>query len=213
MLKCRKIAMESCWQRDMTAHHSALYTYISYTYIITYMYIYISYIYFFIFFKLPYSTSNFFQQPFGLRNHSPVPPSCQGTKSAAACVRVPSPGRKVNQPPASNDDGAMNSIALLWRWISHDIAPPADREDHNFDHLSTCNILVNTSHMVERIVPVENGACCMLGCVLPRISKGILKTLMSASKVQRLFCRLFYRISPKAAQFHALLALLGRRMS
>lgn len=53
---------------------------------------------------------------------------------------------------------------------------PADREDHNFDHLSTCNILVNTSHMVERIVPVENGACCMLGCVLPRISKGILKT-------------------------------------
>ena len=98
-----------------------------------------------------------------------------------------------------------------WNWIS--LRMPADREDHNFDHLSTCNILVNTSHMVERIVPVENGACCMLGSVLPRISKGILKTLMSASKVQRLFCRLFYRISPKAAQFHALLALLGRRMS
>lgn len=67
-----------------------------------------------------------------------------------------------------------------WNWIS--LRMPADREDHNFDHLSTCNILVNTSHMVERIVPVENGACGMLGCVLPRISKGILKTLIRSDK-------------------------------
>ena len=61
---------------------------------------------------LPYSTSNFFQQPFRLCNPFPAPARCQGTKSAAACVRVPSPGRTVNHSPASND-GAMNSIEIL----------------------------------------------------------------------------------------------------
>jgi hypothetical protein len=207
MLKCRKIAMESCWQRDMTAHHSALYNIHICIYII---YLFFSFFLITIFYQQFLPATFPLVQPLPCASKMPGDKICRSLRSRAKS-RQDSESAPGLERRWSHEFHCNPLKRNEWNWIS--LRMPADREDHNFDHLSTCNILVNTSHMVERIVPVENGACCVLGSVLPRISKGILKTLMSASKVQRLFCRLFYRISPKAAQFHALLALLGRRMS
>ena len=153
MLKCRKIAMESCWQRDMTAHHSALYN----------IHMYIHHISIFIFFSnyhiLPaISSSNL--------SACATTPLClqdargQNLPQLAFACQVPA-GQWISPRPRTTMEPWIPLQSSEEKWMELDIAPNA-----SWQRRSQLRPSINLQHPGEHFAHGWKNCACWEWCLL-----------------------------------------------